>query len=179
MKVRTYFINNYIIQILFLVLMCSAIGYGCILSKQYLGVFTVTILGFILLNRRIILYENKMKIIQNYKNIEIQFDLIESLKINDYKPKFSKVSIPAIYVNLKGGITKIVYYSSYQKESLAEILNLIRKKNKNVFLDSNVEAIINHTESTYDQKRKADEKQTIILMVGAVILAVIYVKFGK
>jgi hypothetical protein len=178
-KIRVYFIKNYIIQILVLVVMYGAIGYGCVLTKQYFGVFIVSILGFILLNRRIILYQYKIKIIQNYKKIEIRFDTIESLKIADYKPKFSKANIPAIYVSMKDGITKIVYHSSYQKESIIEIINFIIKKNKNIYLDSNVEAIINNRESKYEQKRKMDERQTIMLMIVAVIITIIYAKFGR
>jgi len=89
------------------------------------------------------------------------------------------VNIPAIYAIMKDRNTKIFYYSSYSRESIIEIINYATKKNNGINLDSNIKAIIKNEDSKYDIKRKKDEKQTIILMIVAVIITIIYVKFIK
>ncbi|EKQ57604.1 MULTISPECIES: hypothetical protein [unclassified Clostridium] len=179
MKIRKYFINNYIIAILSLVIMYGFLGYMFLITKQYLGLFVLFIIAVIVLNRRIVLYEDKIKIIQGYKKIEIEFDFIKSLRIGDYKPKFSKVSISAIYVKMKDNKIKIFYYASYSRESMNEIIGYALKKNNMIKFDSNINELIRNKESEYDIKNQKKEKQTFILMIVAIMIAIIYFKLGK
>ncbi len=176
MRIRKYFMNNYIIVVLSIVIMYGFLGYMCFIIKQYLGIFLLFIMAVMLLNRRIILYEDKIKIIQGYKKIELEFDLIDSLRIGDYKPKLSKESIPAIYAKMKDNKVKIFYYTSYSRESINEIIVYTLKKNNMIKFDSNINALIRNKESEYDIKNRKKEKQTLILMIVAIIIAVIYSK---
>ena len=179
MKIRKYFMNNYIIAILSLVIMYVFLGYMCFITKQYLGLFALFIVAVKLLNRRIVLYEDKIKIIQGYKKIEIEFDLIKSLRIGDYKPKFSRFSIPAIYAKMKDNKVKIFYHTSYSREAMNEIIRYALKKNNMINLDSNINALIRNEESEYDIKNRKKEKQTFIVMIVAIMIAIIYSKLGK
>ena len=161
MKIRKHFIKNYIIAILSLVIMYGLLGYMFFISKQYLGLFALFIIEVILLNRRIVLYEDKIKIIQGYKKIKIEFDLINSLRIGDYKPKFSKWSIPAVYAKMKDNKVKIFYYTSYSTESMKETIGYALKKNNMINLDSNIKALISNKESEYDIKNRKKSKAGI------------------
>jgi hypothetical protein len=177
MKIGVYFIKNYMIPILIIIVMYGAFGYVFIMTKQYLGILALVFIAVLLLNRRIILYKDKVIVIQGYKKIEIEFSTLESLKIADYRPKFSHVGMPAIYAILKDSKQKIFYYSSYSRESIIEIINYAITKNSMIKLDLNTKELISHKESKYDIKKRKDEKQTLILMVVAIIITIIYAKF--
>ncbi|NRT80612.1 hypothetical protein [Clostridium beijerinckii] len=179
MKIRKYFINNYIIVILIFVIIYGFLGYMFFIAKQYLGLFVLVILAVLLLNRRIVLYEDKIKIIQGYKKIEIEFDLIKGLRIGDYKPKFSKGSIPVVYAKMKDNKVKIFYYTSYPRKSMNEIIVYALKTNNMIKFDSNIKALIRNEESDYDIRNRKKEKQSFILMIIAIIITVIYSKLGK
>lgn len=142
MKVKSYFIKNYIVSIISITVMYGIVAYISILTKQYVGVFVIALLGLMLLNRRVILYEDRVVIFQLYKKLNIKFDSIKSFKVSEYKPMLSKVGIPTIYVKLKDKKKEVFFYSSYPRESIEEVIEFALKKNNMICVDSNIKSIL-------------------------------------
>lgn len=179
MKIRTYFIKNYILAILLFMTMYSIFGYCLFISKEYLGVLCMGIASFWILNRRIILYEDKIVVYNGFRRTKIEVDFVKRLKIGDYRPALSRDSIPTIFVNMKNDEKKRIYYNSYSRESIAEIIEHALKKNKNIKLDTNTKALIRNTESEYDIKIRKREKMTVVLMIISIVATIIIFIFRK
>lgn len=161
-------------SILIVAVMYGVIGYLLLLTKQYYGITILIIIVFLMFNRRINLYDDKIEVYQLYKKVNIRFDLIQSIKIADYKVRFSNATLPSLYLTLKDGKEKVVHHSSYAKESIIEIIEHILKYDNSIKVDSNVKALIGNEESEYDLKIKKDNKQTVNAMMVGLIVGIIY-----
>lgn len=174
MKIRRYFINNYIIAIVSIVFMYGIFGYFCFISKAYIGIFGMVIFAFLILNRKMILYEDKIMIFEGFRRTKIEFNSVKSLKLDNYTPKLaSRVSVPAMHATMKDNKVNIIYYRAYSKESIIEIMECALKKNNRIKLDSNVKALIRKEESEYDIRIRKREKRTAILMTVVVVAIII------
>lgn len=172
MKVNRYFPKNFIKLLLSATIIFSATSYFMNLIFKFdlpisIVCNSILIIGSVLIfNRRIILYEDRVIIIQMYKKIEIKFECIMSLNIQKYTPEMSNMSTDVICATLKHDMHEIFYYKPYERESIIEIINYAYRKNNNIKIDSNIEVLIGNKVSEYDLSQRTEiKKEQIILAV--------------
>lgn len=177
MKIKTYFPKFYFISILVISIIYGFFIYFLIWDKQYLYPLVIISIIVIAFNRRIIVYEDKLVIFQSYKKIIIPFDLIKSLGIYIHLPLLSRVSFPAIYVDLEDNKQKNFSHNSYSKKAISEIISYIITKNNSITFDSNIKALVNNEESDIDIYQRKEGKKVIIIMLIVIIIAIVYAKY--
>lgn len=140
---KRIFPQNYFIMILVIGAMYGFIGYITIIETDQYFVLPILIgLTIILLNRRVCLGSNGIMIIQGFKLIKVNYAEIQSLFIKPYRPKLSRVSVPAIYFVKSNGEKKIFYYKMYSSESLSIVINTLTSKNRNIGVSATVKNLI-------------------------------------
>lgn len=152
MKIRSYFVKNYMMPIAIVTVMYGILGYSLFISKEYLGVFCIVMCTVFILNRRIILYEDRIIVYDGFRRTKIEFNFVNSLKVSNYKSKLAKVgNIPTMFIKMKDNkIKRIYYYTVYSRESMIEIVEYALKKNRKIKLDPKIKALIRNEESEYD-----------------------------
>lgn len=136
MKIRSYFPRFYALFLIIIAVTYSIVAYFFIKYDFYIAVFVLLIIAICYINS-VILYDDRIVILQFYQLIRIKFDLIEKIEFGNYRE-----GIPAIIFYVRNGKRKVFFYKLYTKEASIEFIKYALKINNNIELDSKVKAFI-------------------------------------
>lgn len=132
------------------------------------------------INRRVVLSDNEIQVTNGFKSSRIQFKEISLLNIGTHRPKFSKVSVPALKINSSVNKRLInILYLPYRKKDLAAIVNFILAKYTNIRIDKEVRAILNMETTLAETRFNRSNLISIIIAIIGTLLYLIYLFFAR
>ena len=143
-------------------------------GKQLLLAYLIFVLFLLCLivNRRVVLGDDTIKVVSGFKSSKIELKDISSLKVETRRIGVSKVYVPALVIHSVWSTEKPKYilYLVYKKSDICEIVNLILTRNSKVELDHEVELIINNQKSSAEIRFNKSYWIALLATVAGVIL---------
>jgi hypothetical protein len=120
---------------------------------------------------KIVIRDDYVMSVNGFIRIRIPYENIRSLRITDYRPKFSRGAVPVILINCNVIKAVPIYFRRYKEKDIVSVIDYLISKNLKIQVSNDITDLLNNKESTLMRKIKKDEKIQIIFILGAILLA--------
>lgn len=133
---------------------------------------------FWLYNRKIVLDNTTVHVINSFKRNEVKYGKINGLRVGCHKSRFSPVSVPVLTITVGEHEQIPIFILAYSNSDIANVVNTIIERNPNVQISEEVNQLLKLEDSSTLKEFKGDFNISHrIGLIGAAIALLIYIVY--